>query len=130
MALDSEIVIDASAALCFLQRERGWEGFLNFAPFGVMCVVNYAEVVQRLLRYDPGGEARAEALTRFGLRLIDAKLDLAVAAAKLEAPTRSQGVSLGDRFCLAFAMERKAAVLTTDKPWKHLGLPIEIEFLR
>jgi PIN domain nuclease of toxin-antitoxin system len=128
--LDSEIVIDASAALCFLQHEPGWEGFPDFAPFGTMCVVNYAEVVQRLLRYDADGEMRARLLMGFGLRLVDAGLDVALGAARLEAPTRIQGISLGDRFCLAFAMERKAPVLTADKPWKSLGLPIEIKFLR
>jgi PIN domain nuclease of toxin-antitoxin system len=95
-----------------------------------MCVVNYAEVVQRLLRYDADGEMRARSLIDFGLRLVDAGIDVALGAARLETPTRSQGISLGDRFCLAFAMERKAPVLTTDKPWKSLGLPIELRFLR
>lgn len=95
-----------------------------------MSVVNYAETVQRLLRDGPNGEARAQMLLTLGLSLIDVKLEVALTAARLERSTRSQGISLADRFCLALAIERKAPVLTTDKPWKLLDLPVEITFLR
>jgi PIN domain nuclease of toxin-antitoxin system len=37
---------------------------------------------------------------------------------------------LGDRACLALAIERKAAVYTTDRAWKNLDLGIEIEVIR
>jgi PIN domain nuclease of toxin-antitoxin system len=44
--------------------------------------------------------------------------------------TRHFGLSLGDRACLALAMERKATVYTTDKVWKNLDLGIEIVVIR
>ena len=130
MALDSEIVIDASSALCFLRRERGWEDFPQHIPIGIMSVLNYTEVVQRLLRDGPDGEARATLLVEFGLRLIDVDLQTALGAARLEGPTRRQGVSLADRICLALGLDRGLAVLTADRAWASLGLAIDIRLLR
>jgi PIN domain nuclease of toxin-antitoxin system len=51
-------------------------------------------------------------------------------AAELRSITRPFGLSLGDRACLALAIERKAAVYTTDRAWKNLDLGIEIEVIR
>jgi PIN domain nuclease of toxin-antitoxin system len=44
--------------------------------------------------------------------------------------TRPFGLSLGDRACLALAIERKVTVYTTDRVWKSLNLGIEIEVIR
>jgi ribonuclease VapC len=44
--------------------------------------------------------------------------------------TKPYGLSLGDRACLALAIQRKATVYTTDKAWKSLSLGIEIEVIR
>ncbi|MEJ1969176.1 MAG: type II toxin-antitoxin system VapC family toxin [Rhizomicrobium sp.] len=126
----AEIVIDASSAVCFLRCERGWENFFEYLPGSIMSVVNYAEVVQRLLRDDPVAELRASGLVGSGLKLVDLDLDTALAAARLEGSTRSQGVSLADRVCLALAMGRKLPVLTADKPWTELSLPVDIKLLR
>jgi len=51
-------------------------------------------------------------------------------AAELIGKTRPIGLSLGDRACLALAIERKAAVYTTDKAWKQLDLGIEVAVIR
>ncbi|MBS0470903.1 MAG: PIN domain-containing protein [Proteobacteria bacterium] len=128
--MDSEIVIDASVALCYLRRERGWEGVPQHLPIASMSVVNYAEVFQRLLRESADAGPRAQLLIDMGLRLIDADPVLARAAAELEAPTRGQGISLADRFCIALAMLRQVPLLTADKPWAALGLGIDIRLLR
>jgi PIN domain nuclease of toxin-antitoxin system len=130
MALGAEIVVDSSSALCFLLRERGWESFPDYIPVGIMSVVNYAEVVQRLLRDDPDAELRAAALVGVGLRLIDVDLDIALSAARLEGSTRGQGISMADRICLALGLDRKLPVLTADRPWRELKLPVDIRLLR
>jgi PIN domain nuclease of toxin-antitoxin system len=51
-------------------------------------------------------------------------------AAELILATKPFGLSLGDRACLALAIERKATVYTTDRAWKSLSLGIEIEVIR
>lgn len=51
-------------------------------------------------------------------------------AAELIQVTKPLGLSLGDRACLALAVQRKAAVYTTDAAWKNLNLGIEIRVIR
>jgi PIN domain nuclease of toxin-antitoxin system len=128
--LDGEIVIDASVALCYLRRERGWEDVPKHLAIASMSVVNYAEVFQRLLRERADAEPLVQLLIDMGLRLIDADPVLARAAAELETPTRGLGISLADRFCIALAMLRQVPLLTADKPWAALRLGIDIRLLR
>jgi len=40
------------------------------------------------------------------------------------------GLSLGDRACVALAIDRKATVYTTDRIWKNLALGIKVEVIR
>jgi PIN domain nuclease of toxin-antitoxin system len=55
-------------------------------------------------------------------------------AAELLTATRPYGLSLGDRVCLALAIERRAKVYTTDRIWtqvsKNLSIGVEIEVIR
>jgi PIN domain nuclease of toxin-antitoxin system len=54
----------------------------------------------------------------------------ALEAGSLVAQTREFGLSLGDRACLALAIDRKATVYTTDRAWAELGLGIRVEVIR
>jgi PIN domain nuclease of toxin-antitoxin system len=40
------------------------------------------------------------------------------------------GLSLGDRACLALALELNAPVYTADRAWKNLNLGIRIHVIR
>jgi ribonuclease VapC len=42
-------------------------------------------------------------------------------AAWLRMETRTVGLSLGDRACLALARSRKAVALTADRPWSQVA---------
>jgi ribonuclease VapC len=48
----------------------------------------------------------------------------------LRPQTRSLGLSLGDRACLALAIALKAPVYTADRAWKNLKLKIAIHVIR
>lgn len=41
-----------------------------------------------------------------------------------------RGVSLADRVCLALALDRGVPVLTGDRVWPDLGLPLEVRLIR
>ena len=48
----------------------------------------------------------------------------------LIAETRSRGLSLGDRACLALGIHLKAAVYTADRLWKGLRVGVPIHLIR
>jgi ribonuclease VapC len=41
-----------------------------------------------------------------------------------------KGLSLGDRACLALAVNRNAEVFTADKVWEGLDVPVTIHMIR
>jgi ribonuclease VapC len=125
-----EIVIDASAALAYLRKEIGGELAEPFLASGIMSAVNYAEVVQRFWRSGEDPQQYLYILERSGLKVVAPDMAVAKIAGDLERLTKSKGVSLGDRFCIAEAMQRNLPVLTTDRPWSDLALPIEVKRLR
>jgi len=44
--------------------------------------------------------------------------------------TRSLGLSLGDRACLALGIVLKAPIYTADRAWKDLRLKVSIHVIR
>jgi PIN domain nuclease of toxin-antitoxin system len=54
----------------------------------------------------------------------------ALEAGRLRALTKSRGLSLGDRACLATARLEGKPVLTADKAWLELGLDLDIRLIR
>lgn len=51
---------------------------------------------------------------------------LARIAGGLVGTTRSLGLSLGERACLALALERKAPAYTTNPRWKDLQIEVSV----
>ena len=123
-------VLDASAALAFLLAERGGELVAPHLGLSLISAVNFAEVAQRFWRlgYDP--EPHLDRLLGEGLQVADADMLAARLAADLERVTKPFGLSLADRFCLALALDRAWPVLTTDRPFGRLGLPLTIVLIR
>jgi ribonuclease VapC len=51
-------------------------------------------------------------------------------AGNLVRQTRAQGLSLGDRACLAVGLTLRAPVYTADRSWKSLNLGVRIRVIR
>ena len=113
-------VLDASAVLCLLKGEPGADMVIAALPNAVISAVNLSEVFAKLS--DAGGSerkiAQAIGVLRLGVEPFEA--DQARIAGMLRAVTKSHGLSLGDRACLALARYRRATALTTDKAWADL----------
>ena len=54
----------------------------------------------------------------------------AIETARLRMHTKSLGLSLADRACLALGRLHRLPVLTTDRAWRSLGLSIRIDVIR
>ena len=125
-------VLDASALLAMLREEPGAEMVELVLEHAVMSTVNWSEVVQKARFYGvktAGMRAEVEAL---GLEIQPFTADDAESAASLWQHTKSSGLSLGDRACLATGERLGLPVLTTDRAWKDLeaGVGITVELLR
>jgi PIN domain nuclease of toxin-antitoxin system len=123
-------VLDSSAVLAVFLNEPGGEIVIPILEGALLSTVNLAEVHTRML--DRGAEA-AHAWSR--VQSVQCEIcffteQQARIAAELLPVTRAFGLSLGDRACLALAIDRNATVYTTDRIWKNLGLGINVEVIR
>lgn len=127
---DQGAVLDASALLALLDGEPGQEVVALLVPGAVIGTVNLAEVVGKLAeRGMPEGGIR-EALDGLALEVHPADEELAYAAGVLRPRTREQGLSLGDRACLAVASMLDMPTYTADRAWAELDLDIEVRLIR
>ena len=125
-----EPVLDASAILALLNAEPGAEVVEAALPGAFTSTVNLSETVAKLAeRGMPEGLIRV-ALGEIGLQVIPFDEDLAYQTGLLRVPTRSAGLSLGDRACLALGRRLKLPVLTTDRGWASLDVGVEVRLIR
>ena len=83
----------------------------------VISSVNLAEVVTKLIDRGATEEAIDTALLALRLTVVDFERHTARIAGLLRKTTRSRGLSLGDRACLALARERGLTAVTADAAW-------------
>lgn len=120
-------VLDSSAVLAFLLGENGGDVARAAFSGGAISSVNFCEV---LTRYAKTGVAPADAaphVAGLGMNVEPFTTEQAVIAAEVYDRTR---LSLGDRACIALAKTLNAPVLTGDRIWATLGLPVAVELIR
>jgi ribonuclease VapC len=127
----SRFVFDTSALLVLLHHEPGIENLPSPSDMmrgGIISSVNLTEAHGRLI-LEGFSEAFAwEAVTTPLGEIAEYSAAHARRAGALIAQTRSLGLSLGDRACLALAIELGVPVYTADRPWSgfDLGIPIHV----
>lgn len=123
--------MDASALLALLNKEPGADKLtpelLNTAA---SSTVNLAEVQAKLVARGIDPDDAWEATLAPIRACVDFTAEHARVAGTLVTQTRSLGLSLGDRACLALALSLKAPVYTADKSWKNLKLGLRIHVIR
>jgi ribonuclease VapC len=116
----SEAILDSSAILALLLAEPGTDKVSAALPGALVSTVNFAEVVSKLCeRGMPAEDARA-VIESIGVEIVDFNLEQAYVAGDLRNSTRSAGLSLGDRACLALARLRNLPAITADMAWRSL----------
>jgi len=124
------VVLDASAVLALLLKEPGQDRVSAVLNGAVVSAVNMAEVYTTCA--DRGLDVGIVGSLTAGLPIILTPFDdrHALEAGRLRTLTKSRGLSLGDRACLATARLEGKAVLTADKVWLELGLDLDIRLIR
>jgi ribonuclease VapC len=127
--LASPSVLDASAVLAVLFSEPGGEQVVPMLQGALLSSVNLAEIHTILLIRGVGANFAWQRVLDLGCDVSPFDEQQARTVGELIAQTRPYGLSLGDRACLALAIERKATVYTTDAAWKKLGLALRVEVI-
>ena len=117
----TEFVLDASALLALLRAEPGGVRVGNALADSAMTTVNFAEVVGHYAR-NGGQDAGIRAiLDPLPISLVPFDDELAYQVGLLLPTTRSAGLSLGDRACLALARRLDVPALTADRAWQGIA---------
>jgi ribonuclease VapC len=127
-----EVVLDASALLAWMEDEPGASrvGEVLGSGSSVMSAVNWAEVLAKLTDRGVSDEDQRKVRGSLDLEIREFDEVAAHACAALRRSTSRQGLSIGDRACLALARTRGLPVLTADKAWKKLDIGVEVEVIR
>jgi len=126
----SRFVIDASAVLAVLFEEEGAGAVLPHLPSGSVSAVNLSEVATVAVRRGAKLSEVREFLSRLPLSVVPFDTDHAYRAAGLEPHAKAFNLSLGDRACLATGLVLGEPVLTAERRWVGLPLPIAIRLIR
>ena len=126
-------VLDASALLAYLWQEPGHETVAQRIEQStvMMSSVNLSEVLSRAADKGMSPPAMAALQAALPFEIIPFDRAQAQTAASLRPPTKALGLSLGDRACLALAIERQAVALTADRVWQAIKIEgLVVEMLR
>lgn len=95
-----------------------------------MSAVNLSEVASKMVEAGIDAAEARGVLSALQIEVVAFDEEAAYAASALRSATRKAGLSLGDRACVALGLRLGVPVVTTDRTWRNLSLPVEIILLR
>jgi PIN domain nuclease of toxin-antitoxin system len=123
-------VLDASALLALLHSEPGYEIVEQYLNQACVSSVNWCETVQKAVAKGIRTDELREGLETLELQIVPFTAEDAELTAHLWAQTKSIGLSLGDRACLALGLRLGVSVFTTDRVWSSLAIGVVINVIR
>lgn len=126
----AEAVLDASALVAFLRDEPGADKVAAVLTRSCISAVNLAETISKMVEHGKPLDEVSYQIERLRIAVIPFDAGMARIVASLWKATRVAGVSLGDRACLALAMQTSLPALTTEGDWGKCGLNVEIVRIR
>jgi len=127
----AKAVLDASALLALLNQETGSEAVADTVSTGVaLSAVSLSEVIAKLAESGMPEAVIREVLDPLGIEVVAFGLDMAYETGLLRPGTKAQGLSLGDRACLALAQRLGLSAVTADRAWAVLDLGVTVRVIR
>jgi ribonuclease VapC len=126
----SRAVLDASALLALLFKEPGGETVKGHLPGSILSAVNLAEVVSKSVDSGMTLEESHFMLAGFPFEIVPFDGEHAYMTGSLRPVTRPFGLSLGDRACLALALERNVPAVTAERAWGQCEVGVKVIRIR
>jgi PIN domain nuclease of toxin-antitoxin system len=126
----SSFILDASALLASLFAEPGHEKVDPHLDKACISSVNLAEVVAKLTMSGVPQKEIQKILNELDLQVEGFDAPRAISTGALITQTAKAGLSLGDRACLALAIELDLPALTADKAWRKTNAGARVELIR
>ncbi|MDL9948910.1 type II toxin-antitoxin system VapC family toxin [Gordonia sp. ABSL11-1] len=124
-------VLDASAVLALLNDEPGADVVRDELAGALLSAANLAEVLGKVVDVDADMREVADLLKAAGVHIVPLSSADAELAAAYRSVAGGRSLSLGDRCCLALAARSQpSVVLTADRAWADLDVPVEVRLIR
>lgn len=124
------VLLDTSAVIAYLLDEPGGDLVGEALDDAIIAAPNAAEIVSVLMRRGSSESSAIAMLRQLEVEVIPFDETLAMQTGGMIAKTRHLGLSLGDCACLALGQARGATVMTADRVWDRLDLPVRIQCIR
>jgi PIN domain nuclease of toxin-antitoxin system len=129
--MNKPVVLDASAVLALLHRESGSPLVAEHMERGaIVSTVNLAEIISKQQGLGIPPEEMIALLQLIGADIHVFDEEAAIRVGLLKNATKSLGLSLGDRACIALGQSLDCPVLTADRIWTKMNFGIEIILIR
>jgi ribonuclease VapC len=126
----SKYILDSSALLALINYEPGWENISKIVDNSSINTINLSEVIHKLYDLSLSELNINKIFQTLNFKIIKFDREMAFEAGKLKNQTKQFGLSLGDCACIATAIINKFDILTADKIWLKLDLPIKVISIR
>jgi ribonuclease VapC len=123
-------VLDASAILAYLEEETGSREVEKLLDEAAVSAVNIAEVASKLAERGAPSDRIRQTIQALGVEVIPCDEAIAYRIGDLRSSTKALGLSLGDRACLATALQHNVRAITADRHWKTVKVGARIHVIR
>lgn len=127
----NKYILDASSLLALIKNEPGSQMVEELLGHIIMSSINVSEVAATLMQSTMTFEESQECILPLISSLIPFDEPQAFQTAALKKQTKSWGLSLGDRACIALGMTKQLPIYTADRIWKELKIEgVDIRLIR